>query len=106
VGAQLGADAADVGVDGPLGDVVVLGARPVDELGAGEDEAGALEERGQDPELGGGEIDAGALDPDLVAGEVDLEAAVAPVAPGAGAVRRRTVLTRAASSRGLKGLVT
>src|SRR3954467_7734739 len=45
--AQLGADAADVGVDGALGDVVVVAARPIDELRAGQHATGPLQQRAQ-----------------------------------------------------------
>src|SRR3954470_14837958 len=55
--AKLRADAANMGVDRALGDQVVVAVGPLHQLGAGEDDARALEEGAEEAELGRGEID-------------------------------------------------
>jgi hypothetical protein len=70
------ADAAHVGVDGPLGHEVVPSVGPLHELAAGEDDARALEERGEGAELGGREHHDLSPHGDLVAAQLDADVAV------------------------------
>src|SRR5947207_15953096 len=71
--AELGADAADVRVDGALGDVVVVAAGAVDELGAGEDAARPLAQRAEHAALGDRAVDPAPVDAHLLPAHVEHE---------------------------------
>ena len=73
--AELGAQVLDVGVDGALVALEVVAEDLLDKLHAGINAARVAGERGEQLELGGGEVDFLALDEDLVTRDVDDEVA-------------------------------
>lgn len=71
-GAELLAEAADVGVDGADVDLVAFAVGPhlVEEVFAGLDAAPAASEDGEEAELGGGDVDAPSAEEDAMSGDV------------------------------------
>ena len=106
--AELPAQLRDVDVDGARAARVAHAPDAVEQLVARDDDAGVLEQVREQVELLAGQLDGLARDADLarlrVEGDVaDLEQLGAA---RSGSVRRRTALTRAASSRGENGFET
>ena len=88
--AELVPQPPDVDVDRPVEDLgLVLAVDRVEQLVAGQHPAVGLEQRGQEPELDGGQRRQPAVDPDLVALAVDDEVAVADRALDVRPGRRR-----------------
>ena len=94
--AQLGAQVLDVRVDGALVALEIVAEDLLHELHAGVDAAGVTGKRGEELELGSGELNLVLVDRNLVAGDVDDELAeVEDLELGLGIL---------AGSRGEKGL--
>ena len=106
--AELAAQLRDVDVDGARAARVAHPPDAVEQLVARDDDAGVLEQVGEEIELLAGQLDELAGDPDLARLRVDRDVAELEQLRRAwsGSVRRRTALTRAASSRGEKGFET
>src|ERR1700688_1615590 len=75
LGAELAAQATDVGVHGAAVDVLGIAPDVGEELAAGLHPAAALEQQAEQPELGGGEGHLPAAHPQQVARDVELDAA-------------------------------
>jgi hypothetical protein len=74
--AELGADVSQVGVHGAVGDVALVGVGALHQLLAAVHAPRLAQQGGDQPELGGGQLDLGAGDEAAVAGGVEPERAV------------------------------
>jgi hypothetical protein len=107
--AELLAQRAHVHVDVAVGDDRVLADHAAQQVGAREHAAGVRGQEVQQPHLGRRQVEQLLGDARFVAAEVDRQGAAhdpfaAAALRRAAAPRRSTTLTRATSSRGLKGL--
>ena len=110
-GGHLGADVADVAVDGAVRDMDIAGIGGIEDQLAGEDESRPRQQRPQDREFKRGQRNRRVLRMSRCARRYRSRARHGSwpwFRGGAGALRarRRIALTRATSSRGLNGFVT